>query len=59
MKPATLQKQLTDILKVDEEKAMIFVKVWSNNAKGIVSRLKQKSVAPKQVCIIHCKPLPV
>lgn len=49
MKPALLQKQLMDVLKMDEEKATIFVKIWTSHAKGIVSRLKQKSVAPKQL----------
>ena len=53
MKPAILQKLLTDVLKMDDEKATIFVKIWSSHAKAIVSRLKQKSVAPKQVCELH------
>ncbi|XP_075226640.1 COMM domain containing 10 protein valette [Lycorma delicatula] len=43
-KPAVLQKDLIELLKMTDSKADTFFNVWSNSAKGIVDRLRQKSI---------------
>ncbi|KAL1117539.1 hypothetical protein AAG570_003855, partial [Ranatra chinensis] len=48
-KPAQLQLLLVENLKIDEEKAVAFVNVWTSNAKKLVGKMKQKSVYSTQL----------
>lgn len=53
--PAVLQKDLVDLLKMTDSKADTFFNVWRNSAKGIVDRLRQKSIHHTQVLDLKCK----
>lgn len=48
-KPAVLQKDLIGILQMTVEKAEAFASVWTNSAKGLVDKLRQKSIQPVQL----------
>lgn len=48
-KPTNLQKDLMDVLKMNESKAEMFFNVWSSNAKKIVEKLRQKSIHDPQL----------
>uniref|UniRef100_A0A1B6M6W4 COMM domain-containing protein n=1 Tax=Graphocephala atropunctata TaxID=36148 RepID=A0A1B6M6W4_9HEMI len=48
-KPAVLQQQLSEHLKLNDDKVEAFVSTWTSQAKNIVGAIKQKSIHPKQV----------
>ncbi|XP_064620810.1 COMM domain-containing protein 10-like [Lineus longissimus] len=47
-KPAVLSQQLKE-LELSESKIQAIVEAWSTNAKGIIEKLRQRTVAPKQL----------
>lgn len=49
MQPGTFQRHLNEVLKLNEDKTVAFLQVWTNSAKGIVDQLRQKSVYPSKV----------
>lgn len=49
MQPGTFQRHLNEVLKLNEDKTVAFLQVWTNSAKGIVDQLRQKSVYPSKL----------
>ncbi|XP_022205220.2 COMM domain-containing protein 10 [Nilaparvata lugens] len=48
-KPAVLQKDLMSVLQMTVEKAEAFATVWTNCAKCLVDKIRQKSIQPVQL----------
>lgn len=52
MKPNILHKYLIETLKMNDEKAQIFVNIWIQVAKTMIENLRQRTIFPNQVLSI-------